>query len=258
MAEQTDTFLREVQEDIRRERMARIWDQYGMLIIGAAVLLVAGVGTYKYMEYRTRVDREEAGVRFEAAARLAGQGKAEEARKAFADLSSGSPAGYVALAKLRAAGSLAGADKAAEAVALYDGVARDSAVDPLLRDYAAVQAALLRVDVADWTEMQNRLKDVVNEKNSWRNSARELLGLSAMRAGRDDDAKKAFEQILGDRAAPPSLVERARTMMTVLTEAALAKGATAPTPAPAGGTPKAGDKGGGPTPAAADPAAAKK
>jgi hypothetical protein len=77
--------------------------------------------------------------------------------------------------------------------------------------------------VADWTEMQNRLKDLINDNNAWRAPARELLGLAAMKAGNQDEARKAFEQILADTSVPPSTAERARIMMTILTEAALAK-----------------------------------
>jgi hypothetical protein len=223
MADQTDHFMREVQDEMRRERLARIWDSYGVFIIAGAVLLVLAVGGYKFAEYRSLGARQAAGLEFEAAARLAAQGKAQDAHQAFETMIKNAPPGYGALARLRNAGAYAAEGKRNEAVATYDAVSKDAAADPLLRDFATLQAAMLRVDVADWTEMQNRLKDLINDNNAWRAPARELLGLAAMKAGNQDEARKAFEQILADTSVPPSTAERARIMMTILTEAALAK-----------------------------------
>ena len=226
MADQTDHFMREVQDEMRKERLARVWERYGVFIAAAAVLLVVGVGGYKFAEYRNLNAREIAGREFEAAAKLASQGKAQEAHQAFETMIKSAPSGYGTLARLRNAGAFAAEGKREEAVAACDGVRKDTGADPLLRDFAGIQAALLRVDAAGWTEMQNRLKDLTNDTNAWRAPARELLGLAAMKAGQQDEARKAFEQILADSAAPPATAERARILMTILTEAALAKAAS--------------------------------
>lgn len=249
MAEQTDTFMREVQEEIRRERLAQLWDRYGAIGIGLAVALVVGVGIYQYAQHTNLAAREKAGLEFEAAARLASEGKTVEAQKAFDAIVKTAPGGYGTLARLRAAGALAAEGKRVEAVAAYDAVVQDAGSDVLLRDFAAVQAALLRVDEADWTEMQNRLKDLTNDTNAWRAPARELLGLAAFKAGNQDEARKAFEQVLADTSAPPSTAERARVMMTILTEAALTKSA----PAKDGSV----KEGAAPAPGATQPAATK-
>jgi hypothetical protein len=225
MADQTDHFMREVQDEMRKERLARIWDRYGIVIIAAAALLLLAVVGYKFAEYRNLGARETASREFEAAADLASKGKAQEAHKAFEAMLKDAPAGYGALARLRSAAAFAAEGKRAEAVAAYDAVSKDTSADTLLRDFATLQAALLSVDSADWTEMQNRLKDLTNDTNAWRAPARELVGLAALKAGNQDEARKAFEQILADNAAPPSTAERARILMTILTEAALAKGA---------------------------------
>jgi hypothetical protein len=231
MADQTDTFVREVQEEIRRERLAQLWDRFGVIAIGLAALLVVGVGGYKYAEYSSLQAREAAGKQFEAATQLASEGKAQEARQAFDALAKSAPAGYGTLSRLRTAGALAEANKPAEAVAAYDAVAKDGSADVLLRDFAALQAALLRVDTADWTEMQNRLKDLIIDGNAWKSSALELRGLAAMKAGNEEEARKAFEQILADSAATPATAQRAQVMMTILTEASLAKAAASKGPA---------------------------
>ena len=176
---------------------------------------------YKYFEYNSLKAREAAGQKFEAATRLVATGKVQEAQQAFEAMAKSAPSGYGTLSRLRVAGALAEENKRAEAVAAYDAVAKDGE-----RGCAAAglrHAPGCAVEESDEgrlaAEMQNRLKDLINDGNAWRASARELLGLAAMRAGKQDEARKAFEQVLGDSSATPATVQRAQMMMTILTEA---------------------------------------
>ena len=156
MADRTDTFIREVEEELRREQFQRLWERFGTYAIGIAVLLVLAVAGYKYSEYHRVSTAEASGARYEAAARLASSGKPEEAHKAFEDLAKNSSAGYATLARLQLAATAAKAGRTSEALAAYEAIAADGgASDALLRDYAALQAAVLRLDTADWTQMQN-------------------------------------------------------------------------------------------------------
>lgn len=107
MADQTDSFIREVQEDIRREQIAQIWARYGTYIIAAGVLIVAAVGAYKYAEYQRVSAAETSGARYEEAVRLATSGKAEDAQRALDAIIKEAPTGYSTLARIRAAGAMA-------------------------------------------------------------------------------------------------------------------------------------------------------
>jgi len=70
MADRTDTFIREVEEDLRREQFLRLWQRYGTYAVAAAVLLVLAIAGYKYREYDRITTAEASGARYEAAARL--------------------------------------------------------------------------------------------------------------------------------------------------------------------------------------------
>jgi hypothetical protein len=235
MADQHDTLIRQVEEELRRERLERLWERYGVFAIAGAVLLVAGVGGYKWWEARSIAAAQEAGLRYQSAASLALSGKANEANGAFTAIAAEGPAGYALLARLRLAGEAAKTGKREEAVAAYDAAARDTSHDPLLRDFARLQAAALRLDSADWTEMQNRLNDLLGEQNAWRYSAQELLGLAAFRAGRFDEARQALGLLTTDPKVPPAIRERAGSVMSVVVASELAKSAPPGTSGPAGG-----------------------
>jgi len=225
MVDRNDSFLREVNEEIRRDQLKKLWERFGIAMIFGVVLLIGGVAAYKWNETRQIAEEQRTGARFEAAARLAADRKADDAMAAFAAIAKDGPAGFGALARMRIAGEHARAGRTAEALSTYEALSADSAADELLRDFAALQAAMLRLDQADWTEMKNRLTPLVGDQRAWRVQAREILGLAALKAGQSEEATKLFEQILGDRAATGGLSRRAQEMLAVLTDRAAAKSA---------------------------------
>ena len=238
MADQRDSLLREVDEELRREQLLKLWEQYGTYVIAAAVLIIAGIGGYKYYEHRSALAAEAAGARMAVASRDAAQNRTAEAQKALDDLAATGPSNYALLARLRLAAADRAAGKTAEAASTYEAIAKASGVDPLLADYARLQAAMLSLDRASFTDMQNWLNDLAADRNAWRFSARELLGLAAQKAGKTEEARKYFSGLMGDRNTPHGVGERARVMMAMLTEAEMiaapaAPSATAPPPAKA-------------------------
>ena len=123
-------------------------------------------------------------------------------------------AGYRDLAALQAATELAQRDPKA-AVAAYDALAANSRVDETLRDLAAVRAGSLFVDTAPYEDLRRRLEAAAATDRPFRNSAREMLALSALRAGDGAPARKWFDQIVGDPSAPPGLRQRIEMMLAL-------------------------------------------
>jgi hypothetical protein len=234
MIDQRDSLAREVDEELRREQLLRLWEKYGTYLVAAVALIVIGVGGVKYYQYRTTVASEAAGSRLAEATRRPVQESAE-AQKILQEIGSSGPGGYATLAKLRLAAAEREAGRLNEAIAAYEAIAKQGG-DRLLADYARLQAASLKVDSAGWTDMQNRLNDLAADGNPWRASARELLGLAAMKAGKIEEAREQFQRLLSDRDTPPSISERARIMMAMLTEKELSTPATPPAAAPSEST----------------------
>jgi hypothetical protein len=234
MANQDDGFLRELEEELRRERLEKIWQQYGTYIIAAALLIVFGVLGYKYLENRRIVAAQTAGARYESAMALAAEGKEGSAAKEFETLAAEGTGGYPALAQLQLAGALLKEGKKAEGLAAYEKLANDGDADALLRDYAALQAAAVRLGEADFTEMQNRLNPLMGDESPWRYSARELLGLAAFKAGKAEDARTVLTPLLVDQKTPQTIIERAQIILAEIAAADIAKKAgNEPAPASA-------------------------
>jgi len=247
MVDRNDSLMRELDSEMRNESYQKIWDKYKVLIIAAILAIPLGTLGWQVYDGQRRASAEAAGAKFEAARRLLVEKKEVEADTAFANLAASGPSGYATLARLHAAASLVKADKKAEAVAAYDALFSDATVPAIIGDLAGLQAAGLRLDAADWTEMQNRLTPLMDEKVAYRAMAREMLGLAALKAGKIDDARAAFLLILGDVKASQQLRERVQSHMAGIAASDLAK--QPPGAAPAGSDPAQGSPAQSTTPA---------
>ncbi len=237
MVDRNDTLIREVDEELRRERFEKLWKQYSPQILLAAGFVVALVGGYKFWEFGRIKAAQSAGASYVEARELLAQNKPDDAAKVLDKLAKSGSTGFSALARLQLASGAMKAGKQAEALAAFEALAKDDSADTFLRDFAKLQAAGLRLGEADWTEMQNRLNALAAEKSVWRASARELLGLAALKAGKLDEARSTFQTLLGERNTPPGIAERVRIAMSRIVESELAKetpGAPAATDAKAG------------------------
>jgi hypothetical protein len=231
MANQEDGFLREVEEEIRRERLERLWKEYGTFFLAGAALIVIGVLGYKFVENRRATAAQTTGERYEGAMELASTGKDGSAEKEFESIVADGSGGYPELARLQLGGVLLKQDKKPEAVAVFDELAKSANADPLLRDYAALQAASARMGTADFTEMQNRLTPLMADTSPWRYSARELMGVAAFKAGKADEARNVLTPLLVDQKTPQSIAERAQIVLAELAAAEIGRrGAAEPLP----------------------------
>jgi hypothetical protein len=207
--------FQEVDEEVRRERLQKLWDRYGYLLIALCVLIVAGVGGWRGYQYWQAKKAGESAVAYEQAVRLAEAGKHKDADAAFARIASGGSNGYRVLARLREAAELAQTDRKA-AVAAYDALAEDKNAGPVIDDLAAVRAGILLVDSASYPEMQKRLEPLTASGRTFRHTARELLALSAWKAGDLGPARKWTDMLMTDPETPAGTRSRAQVLSDLI------------------------------------------
>ncbi len=260
MAQQDDGLLREVEEELRRERLEKIWKEYATYIIAAAAAIVLGVLGFKYWESSRLVAAQTSGAQYEEALQLLNDKKVGSAETEFAKVTTEGAGGYRALAQLQLAGTQSRQGKKAEALTTYEALANDAGADALLRGFARLQAAGLQIGQADFTEIENRLTPLMADDSPWRYSARELLGLAAYRAGKNNEARSILTPLFVDQGTPQTITERAQIVMAEIAAGEIAsKAAAAPasgaaaTPAPPAATAPAAVK----TPPATIPPAKK-
>ena len=211
--------FREVDEEVRREKLQQLWERHSNLIVAAALLVVLAVGGWRGYDWWENKKAAESGQAFEAALTLAESGKQEEARAAFAKLAQDGSSGYRVLARFREAAELAKTDRAAAAQA-YAALAADQSLGRTMQDLAAIRGGLLVVDTAPLAELTTKLEPLTTADRPFRHTARELLALAAWRAGDKAAAKRWFDLIATDAETPAGTRQRMEVLMTLSGEKA--------------------------------------
>jgi hypothetical protein len=212
-----DDVFREVDEEVRREQLQKLWERYQYLIIGVVLLIVVGVGGWRFYEWQQTRLAAQIGTQFENAMALADEGKHDEAEEIFAQIAvNGTPA-YRVLARIRQAAQLAQSNPAA-ATETYKQISADNSVEQVLRDIAALRAAGLLIDAGNYADARKLLEPLSQPGRDFRHAARELLALNAWKSGDRPGAMKWYAAILTDPEAPAA--SRARVEMLIALGAA--------------------------------------
>lgn len=212
-----DSFIHEVNEEIRKDKALALWGRYGPIIIYGAVALVFGTALWQGYTYWQNNKAGNIGDSFIEASALAKSGNYDEALKTFDQIASSNFGNYPALAQLQEASiALKKGDKKA-AVDIFDKVVKNSKTPDNLKNVARINAAYILIDSESFDQINERISSFNDDNNPMRLSAREILGLSAWKAGLLPQAKTYFEQIINDSNSLGSgFATRAQIMLDLI------------------------------------------
>lgn len=213
MVDNNDSFIREVNEELRSDQFRNAWRRYGKLVIGLAVLIVVGTAGYRGYEYWQSSQSSKAGDQFLAALTLAKEGKSDEAAAALKALEEEGYGSYSVLARMRAATVQAEKGDKAAAIAAFAAIGKDASVPQVIRDVAHMRAAWLLIDDGTYEQVSAEVEALATPRDAFRHSAREALGLAAYKAGDMTKAREWFEQITEDNETPANIAKRAQMML---------------------------------------------
>jgi hypothetical protein len=221
----TETFVREVDENLRRDQMRDFAQKYGGWLIAAAVLFLAAAGGFIYWQ-NWRAQQTEKQV--------------EELSQTFTDIGAGktgaaSQQKLDALAKdsgssaVRATAMFARAALAMQqndiklATAKYREIAGDDSLPKPFRDAALIRQTSLEFDSLKPEEVITRLQPLAKKGEPWFGSAGELTAIALMKQGKSKEAGALFASIAADKQVPDEI--RARSVQIASTLGVDASGA---------------------------------
>ena len=205
----------EVDEEVRREQLKKLWDKYSLFIIAVAILIVAAVGGWRGYQYLEAKKAAAAGDAFNKAVELSEQNKHSEAETAFSDLVARAPYGYRLLSRFRLAAEIEKRDPRA-AVQMFDELAADRSIGAEQQELARIRAGGILVDTASYADMKQRLEADTAPNATFHHVARELLALSAVRANDSSAARQWLDMMSADADTPPSVRSRAEALQALL------------------------------------------
>lgn len=211
-----ESLFREVDDEVRRDEMEKLWKRYGNLVIAACVGVVLGVSGIKGWQYWQKQASEKAGAEYIQATKLATDGKIDDAAGEYAKIADGNHTGYAQLSRLQQAGILADKGNTDAAVKMYDAIYADTSVDSSLRDLSRVRAAYLVADSASVDDLKKRLAGLDVDGSAWRSSAQEIFALAQYRSGDLAAADKLVKALIADPKTPAGLRQRAQLFAAIL------------------------------------------
>jgi hypothetical protein len=235
--EEGETFLREVDEELRREQINNFIKRYGWLIAAVLVLAVAGLGGWIWWQGHQQDAAAKEGETLTAALDSLESGNRNAAAPKLAELQNSDVPGYRAAALFAQANSQTAAGNAPAAIATLRGIAANQDFDEAYRQAALVRQTQLEYDSLPPQQVVQRLRPLARPGSAWLGSAGEMLGVAYLKLHRPDLAGPVFAAIARDHNAPDSIRTRAGQMAGSLgidaTDQPAAPAAGAPAP-PAG------------------------
>jgi hypothetical protein len=211
-----ETFLREVDEELRRERVNKFFARYGWWVIGGAVLVLAAIGGFIWWQaHRAEAVGAEGETLVEALTSIEAGNRAAAAPK-IAQLSQSSIEGYRAAALFTRANTETAAGNAPAAIITLRSIAQNEDLDEAYRQAALIRQTSLEFDTLQPRVVIQRLGPLARPGSPWLGTAGEMVGIAHLKMHRPDLAGPIFAAIGRDEHAPGAIRARAVQMAASL------------------------------------------
>jgi len=215
-----EAFLREVDEELRRDRLVWFWRSYGRWTIAAIIVALLAFGGFLYWTHARNAAREAEAVKMQDAVDALSSSNLAKAKGPVDALAASSSPGNRGIAKMLQADLLLHANNAKGAAAKFAEVANDTTIGKPIRDLALIRQTNAEYDTLAPQAVVDRLKPLTAKDSAWLGSAGEMVALAYIRLNKPQDARAMFKTIAEAEDVPDSIRQRAVQMENVLGEGA--------------------------------------
>jgi hypothetical protein len=194
-----ETFLREVDENLRRDQLRDFAKRYGNWLIGGLILFLAAAGGWIYWQ-QYQVKRSEKQV--EEIAQIytdIGAGKTASAPRQLDTLSNSGKKGVRASALFTRAALAIQQNDLKLALSTYKQIAGDDSLPKPYRDAALLRQTALEFDSLKPDDIIARLEPLAKPGNPWFSSAGEMTAMAMIKQGKKPEAGRLFAAIAKDK-----------------------------------------------------------
>lgn len=210
-------FLREVDEEYRRDRLREFGTRYGRWIVALVVIGLIALAAFLYLGHR---DDRAAGIRgeqYDAAMRLVDENQLDKARAELEKVAAGEKDGYSAMARIAHGNILMLRNDNKAAAAKFAEVANDPAYEKPYRDFALLRQTVAEFDSIKPEMVIQRLRPLTDPNSPWLGAAGELVAAAHLKANNRAEAGKMYAQVAqGGEKVPETLRQRAVQLAGVL------------------------------------------
>lgn len=208
----TDSFIEEVTEEVRRDRLFGMLKRYGWIGALAVVLIVGGAAWSEYQKAQARAEAEALG---DGMLMALSEAEPSERRAGLEALSAENPTAQALVAML-AAGEAHRAGEIDAAVAELDAVSVNPDVAEIYRQIASFKSLTLQADTLDQDARRQGFEALAAAGSPLRLLAEEQLALMDVSDGATDAALERYQAILQDASVTSDLQQRALQVIVAL------------------------------------------
>jgi hypothetical protein len=204
-----ESFVREVDENLRRDQAQDFLKKNGPWIIGAVLLFLAAVAGYLYWQDRQLKASEADTEKLNEVMMEIGGGQIATAEKDLPALQGSKSQGISAAARLTHAALLLDKSDRKAAIDEYRAVANDKDLAQPYRDVAMIRLTALEFDQIKPEDVIARLDPLAKPGNPWFGSAGELTAMAMLKQGKKSEAGRMFAAMAADNQVPTTIRSRA-------------------------------------------------
>ena len=213
---ENEAFLREVDDELRRDELKGFWKRWGRWLIGGIVGGLALFAGYLWWESDKAAKAGADGETLAKALETLSSSDTPEAEAQLKSLTTAKNPGYRASAKLAVAALALQRGRPDVAAKAFGDVANDESLAQPWRDLALIRQTMTELDTLKPDAVIARLKPLAVSGNAWFGSAGEMAAISYIKLGQPQLAEKLFADIAKDESVPQSIRSRAVQMTSGL------------------------------------------
>lgn len=211
-----EAFLREVDEELRRDQLTNFWTRYGVWLVIAIVGGLAVFGGFLYWRHSQTVQAGVDGEQMQSVIEKLEQNPKSDVAKPLQDLAGSKIDAYRATAKFAQADQLLEKQDMKGAIAKFAEIVADTSLAQPFRDLALIRQTSAEFDTIKPQVVVDRLRPLAVKDNPWFGSAGELVAAAYLRLNQNDQAGQMFAGIARDDHVPGSIRQRAVEMAGAL------------------------------------------
>lgn len=201
--------MREVDENLRRDRARDFAKQYGGWIVTGIVLFLIASGGFIYWQSYSQQHYERQVEQIAQVFKDIGSGDTSSTPKQLDDLSQSGSKGVRATAMFTRAAVAIQQNDVKLAISKYREIAADSSLPQPYRDVALIRQTALEFDSLTPDQVVDRLRPLTKPGNPWFGSAGEMTAMAMLKAGKKNEAAQLFSAIAKDKSVPDTIRDRA-------------------------------------------------
>jgi len=205
----SETFLREVDENLRRDQFQDFFKSYGKWLVVGVILFLAAIGGWIYWDQRQQQQSAAQSEELHAIFTDIAENRVKTVPQRLDQIDDSSNDIVKASAILAEAAVALDKNDRATALSKFRQVANESGLPQPYRDLGTIRATALEFDAISPDQVISRLEPLAKAGNPWFGSAGEMTALAYLKQGKKAEAGRMFAAVAADKQVPRTIRSRA-------------------------------------------------